>query len=161
MFTSIRQLTDAFLFSVMLRRITSIPIEILLIEDDGAHLLIKAKINGKNAKLLIDTGASRSVFDQEKIRAFVNDKFFEKHDKLSTGLGTNSMPTSTVTIKSFKLGELLIENFNAVLLDLQHVNTTYVQLGYKAIDGVLGNDVLMRYKAVIDYKKLTLTLSLK
>ena len=145
----------------MLRRITNIPIEILLIEDDGSHLLIKAKINGKNAKLLIDTGASRTVFDQEKILGFVNDKFFEKHDKLSTGLGTNSMPTSTVTIKSFRLSELQIENFNAVLLDLQHVNTTYGQLGYSAIDGVLGNDILAKYKAIINYKKLTLTLSLK
>ena len=124
-------------------------------------MLIKAKINGKNAKLLIDTGASRTVFDQEKIRWFVNDKFFEKHDKLSTGLGTNSMPTSTVTIKAFKLGELIVENFPAVLLDLQHVNTTYDQLGYNAIDGVLGNDLLTKYKAVINYKKLTLTLSLR
>ena len=150
-----------FLFSIMLSRITNIPIETLLIEDDGSHLLIKTKINGKNARILIDTGASRSVFDLERIREFVNDKFFEKHDKLSTGLGTNSMPTSSVSIKSFKLGDLVIENFNAVLLDLQHVNETYDKLGYSAIDGVLGNDILTKYKATINYKKLTLTLLVK
>ena len=145
----------------MLSRNTNIPIEILLIEDDGSHLLIKSKINGKIARLLIDTGASRSVFDEERIRQFVNDKSFIQHDKLSTGLGTNSMPTSTVTLKSLKLGDLVIENFDAVLLDLKYVNGTYGTLGYSAIDGVLGNDILVKYKATINYKKLTLTLAVK
>lgn len=145
----------------MLSHNTSIPIEILLIEDDGSHLLIKSKINGKIARLLIDTGASRSVFDEERIRQFVSDKSFIQHDKLSTGLGTNSMPTSTVTLKSLKLGDLIIENFDAVLLDLKYVNGTYGTLGYSAIDGVLGNDILVKYKATINYKKLTLTLAVK
>ncbi len=145
----------------MLSRNTNIPIEILLIEDDGSHLLIKSKINGKIARLLIDTGASRSVFDEERIRQFVSDKSFIQHDKLSTGLGTNSMPTSTVTLKSLKLGDLVIENFDAVLLDLKYVNGTYGTLGYSAIDGVLGNDILVKYKATINYKKLTLTLAVK
>ncbi len=145
----------------MLSRNTIIPIDILLIEDDGSHLLIKSRINGKNARLLIDTGASRSVFDEERIRQFVNDKSFIQHDKLSTGLGTNSMQTSSVILKSLKLGDLLIENFDAVLLDLKHVNGTYGTLGHSAIDGVLGNDILVKYSAIINYKKLTLTLKIK
>ena len=62
----------------MLKRSTIIPIDKLLIEDDGSHLLVKAKINGKIARLLIDTGASRSVFDTEKIRSFVNEIFYLK-----------------------------------------------------------------------------------
>lgn len=145
----------------MLSRNTNIPIDILQIEDDGSHLLIKAKINGKSARLLIDTGASRSVFDEERIRQFVNDKSFILHDKLSTGLGTNSMQTSTVILKSVKLGDLVIENFDAVLLDLKHVNGTYGTLGFSAIDGVLGNDILVKYNAIVNYKKLTLTLKMK
>ena len=144
----------------MLKRSTNIPIDQVLIEDDGSHLLIKTRINGKIARLLIDTGASRSVFDMERIRFFVNEKFFLPHDKLSTGLGTNSMATSTVTLKTLKIGELTIENFPAVLLDLQHVNGTYHTLGHSEIDGVIGNDILVKYKAIINYKKLLLTLML-
>ena len=150
-----------FYFHHMLSRNTKIPIDIISIEDDGSHLLIKSKINGKVARLLIDSGASRTVFDEERIKHFVNDKTFEKHEKLSTGLGTNSMVTSIVTLKTFRLGELVIENFNAVLLDLNHVNVTYSTLGYMEIDGVLGNDVLVKHKATINYKKLLLTLDLK
>ena len=144
----------------MLKRSTIIPIDKLLIEDDGSHLLVKAKINGKIARLLIDTGASRSVFDTEKIRSFVNEKFFSSHDKLSAGLGTNSMPTSTVTLKTFRIGDLIIENFPVVLLDLQHVNGSYQTLGHSEIEGVIGNDILVKYKAIINYEKLTLTLRL-
>jgi predicted aspartyl protease len=145
----------------MLKRSSIIDLEVLTIEDDGSHLICKAKINGKNARILIDTGASRSVFDQERIRLFVNEKSFIQNEKLSTGLGTNSMPTSSVTLKSFKIGELKIDDFLAILLDLQHVNVTYGTLGHEAIDGVLGNDILLKHKAVIDYHKKILKLRLK
>ncbi len=145
----------------MLSRTTHITIENILIEDDGFHLLMKAKINGKVARLLIDTGASRTVFDLERIQHYVSQKFFADHDKLSTGLGTDSMPTSTVNLSSLKIGELTLRDFPVVLLDLKHVNSAYDKLGHDAIDGVLGNDILVRYKAVINYKKLMLTLALK
>lgn len=144
----------------MLNKSTVIDLDILTIEDDGSHLICKAKINGKNARILIDTGASRSVFDQERILLFVNDKSFVQNEKLSTGLGTNSMPTSSVTLKSFKVGDLKMDNFLAILLDLQHVNVTYGTLGHEAIDGVLGNDILVKHKAVIDYNKKILKLRL-
>lgn len=44
--------------------ITTIPLQILPIENDGFHLMIVVKINRKNANLIIDTGASRTVFDE-------------------------------------------------------------------------------------------------
>jgi len=149
------------LFLFMLKRTTNIPIDKVIIEDDGSHLLVKSKINGKVARLLIDTGASRSVFDIERIKLYVSEKSFPDHDKLSTGLGTNSMPTSKITLKSLKIGDLVLENFPAVLLDLQHVNGTYNTLGHSAIEGVIGNDILVRYNATINYKKMVLTLMLK
>ena len=52
-----------------------------------------------------------------------------------------------------KIGELEIENYRTVLLDLSHVNASYEQVGLKPVDGVLGSDILKMYKAVIDYEK--------
>ena len=43
---------------------TTIPFKIIKIDDEGFHLLIKVYINKKVAHLLIDTGASKSVFDK-------------------------------------------------------------------------------------------------
>ena len=81
-------------------------LEIVPIEDDGYHIFIEAFINGKKARLLIDTGASRTVFDAERIKAFLpdGDHNFEKIDKLSTGLGTNTMESHTVILAEFRLG---------------------------------------------------------
>ena len=39
-----------------------LPIEIFAIEDDGYHLKTSIQINGKEARVIIDTGASRSGF---------------------------------------------------------------------------------------------------
>ena len=65
--------------------ITNVPIEILPIEDDGFHLMLKAKINGKKANLIIDTGASRTVFDEILIKDFLPKAYddFETNEKLS------------------------------------------------------------------------------
>ena len=51
--------------------ITKIPIQILPIEEDGFHLMTTVKINGKKANLIIDTGASRTIFDETLIKNFL------------------------------------------------------------------------------------------
>ncbi len=135
----------------MRERTVRIPLQIIAIEEEGYHLLVDVEINNKKALLLIDSGASRSVFDIHRIRKFIGEQAMEPHDKLSTGLGTNSMVTHTTELNNFQLGGLVLPAFTAVLLDLANVNESYVKLGLSPIDGVLGSDLLHQYKAVIDY----------
>jgi predicted aspartyl protease len=132
-----------------------IKLEIVPIEDDGYHIIIVATINEKKARLLIDTGASRTVFDAERIKAFLpkDNHNFEKIDKLSTGLGTNTMESHSVVLDEFRLGETAFTDYLAVVLNMEHVNRSYVMLGHPPIDGVLGGDLLHQLKAVIDYRK--------
>jgi predicted aspartyl protease len=139
-------------------KFSKIPIQIIAIEDDGFHLLIKAEIEDKDALLLIDTGASRSVFDINRIKNFLGEKEFASHDKLSTGLGTNSMETHFTELNDLKIGDITLSSFKAVLLDLTHVNESYLKLGLAQIDGVLGSDVLFDRSAVIDYGRSELHL---
>jgi predicted aspartyl protease len=112
-------------------------------------------INGQPARLLIDTGASRTVFDSERIKAFLpgEDLHFEKIDKLSTGLGTNTMESHTVILKEFCLGESVFDDYQTVILNMEHVNQSYRMLSFPEIDGVLGGDLLHKLKAIIDYRK--------
>lgn len=138
--------------------ITTVPFKILDIAGDGFHLMIKMYINKKVANLIIDTGASKTVFDNERIIKYVANKTFEKHDSLSSGLGTNTMMSEITTIKKIKIGELEIENYKTILLDLSHVNKSYSQIGLKPVDGVLGCDLLLKYNAIIDYEKKILKL---
>jgi hypothetical protein len=141
--------------------ITLIPFKILDIEGEGFHLMIKIHINGKSANLIIDTGASKTIFDKKRIAKYVTDKKFKTHDKLSTGLGTNTMESQTTTLKKIKIGDIEITNYKSVLLDLSHVNQSYRKIGLTQIEGVLGSDILLEYKAVIDYEKKVLKLKFR
>jgi hypothetical protein len=137
---------------------TIIPIEIFPIEDDGYHLKVSVYINEKIAIMILDTGASRSVFDESRIIEFVNEEAVEDHDRLSTGLGTNTMESKKVIIDKITIGEIEITNYHAAVLDLSHVNQSYEKLDLDPIDGVLGSDILVDFNAVIDYKEKELLL---
>jgi predicted aspartyl protease len=138
---------------------TTLPLTIQAIENDGYHLLTTILINGKNALLIIDTGASRSVFDETRIIDFIGHSNLAEHDKLSTGLGTNTMTSKKVMLETLDLKGLILNNYEATLLNLHHVNESYQKIGLAPIDGILGGDILMDYNAVIDYKNATLTLT--
>ena len=138
--------------------ITTIPFKILSIDEEGFHLMIKVSINRKTANLIIDTGASKTVLDKTRIKNYVSEKSFDVHDKLSSGLGTNTMESQLTILKKIKIGDIEINNYTTVLLDLSHVNKSYEQVGLKPIEGVLGSDILLQYKAIIDYEKKVLKL---
>jgi len=133
------------------------------IENDGFHLTIPATINGKKARLLIDTGASRTVFDKNRILRFLKEQEteFEENEQLSTAMGTNQLQSQIFILERLKLGELKIKDYPTILLDMVHVNHSYEKLNIRPIDGVLGGDILSKYKAVIYYKTNKLKLYFK
>lgn len=138
--------------------ITTLPIRMLDIEGDGFHLLTDVMINNIPSVLLVDTGASKSVLDSHRIHQFLPVSDFEENEQLSTGLGTNSMTSHSTIIDQIKLGDIIIQRYKIVIIDLSHVNESYLKLGLTAIDGVLGSDLLLKYQAVIDYGKLHIQL---
>ncbi len=134
-----------------------IDLKIINIEDEGIHLMVSVKVNGKEAIMVVDTGASRTVFDINEMTNIVSN--IKKSDRKSTGLGTNTMLSMTAILKSLQIGELEMKNKNIVLLDMQHINKSYAQLNIPTIIGVLGGDLLKEYNAIIDYTNENLTLS--
>jgi len=130
-----------------------IPLRLIPIEEDGVHVLVDAFINRKKANLLIDTGASKTVFDLSRIRRFMPDEetAFERSPHMSTGLGSSTIESHITSIKLFRIGEARIKNYPAVLLDLSHVNKSYEILGIPPIDGVIGSDLLKYLRAQINF----------
>ncbi len=146
------------LFSMAMKKKYIIKLKLIRIDSYGCHLSLNGKINGKKAHLIIDTGASQTVFDKNRITEFLGHDVFEKVASLSSGLGTNSMESHLVKVPGFKIGKLEIVNEKMILLDLTHVNQSYEMMKLKPIDGVIGGDMLRKYKARIDYEKKELTL---
>lgn len=142
-----------------MRRYIETPIQLLDIEGEGFHIMVKGTIHGKEANFLIDTGASRSVFDPKTISSFIDNLQFEKKEGMTAGVGSSDLESATFVINCLTFGELEVTNYEGVALDLENIHEMYAKLHLPHIDGIIGGDLLHKYKAVINYrsKKLRLT----
>jgi hypothetical protein len=138
--------------------ITSVPLRIIDLHGDGFHPLVDVVLFGRSFTMVLDTGASKTAFDQSTLAEANKEMNILASDKLSTGLGTNTMESFTATVSDLQVGDLNIAEFEVAVLDLSTINVAYSQMGHPQILGVLGGDILMKYKAVIDYGKGSLTL---
>ena len=126
-------------------------LEILNLHDHGFHLLVEVFVFGKPFKAVVDTGASRTVLDKTTVEQYIEQEALLASDKLSTGLGTNSMESHILTIPQLLIGNLIISDFETAVLDLSMINTAYESLDVGPIIGVIGGDILMKHKATISY----------
>lgn len=138
--------------------ISALSLQLLQVESDGCHLMCQAEVEGKKINMLIDTGASRTVFDSVTLQKTLGLDIttLQSNERLSAGIGTTSLESLFLQISEFRIGEISISDYQAVLIDLDHVNTMYTSLGLPAIEGVLGGDLLIAMRAVIDYRKLVM-----
>ena len=137
---------------------TIIPIDIVTLgEDHSYHLLVGGVINDQKYDLLIDTGASHTIFDATLISDMPMDET-TAHKIQSAGIHAGELKSSIGHIKKFKLGGLEYEDWVVVLIDLTHVNNLYKKYTDKRVAGLIGSDFLLKHKAIIDYKKMKLTL---
>jgi predicted aspartyl protease len=126
-------------------------IEILNLNDDGFHPLVEVVLFNQTFQAVIDTGASRTVLDKTTVETHVDDTTLLISDKLSTGLGTNSMESYTLLLDQIQIGDLLINDIEVAVLDLSTINTAYETLSVTPVIGVIGGDILVRYNAIINY----------
>lgn len=135
-----------------------IPLEVVALQEGSYHVFLKMKVNKKSIRVLLDTGASKTVLD----KTFVEEKC--KSQKTETiGQSTSSLHStvseSNITyIKEIQLDQVKLKNFLVAVIDLTHVNQTYEGVGKKPIFGIVGSDILMERKAIIDYSKKILIL---
>lgn len=114
--------------------------------------MIQGKINGMEANFLVDTGASRSVFDPKVITKFIENPTFIKKEGITAGVGGSDLDSSTFIIDSLAFGDIELHHYEAVALDMENIHESYGKLGLPVIDGILGGDLLYRLKATINYR---------
>lgn len=113
------------------------------------HLLIKAAINGVNGEFILDTGASNSCVGFESIELF---QLEASHSKTkASGAGATGMLTQISKKNTLKIGSWQDLDFNIVIFDLSHVNEALIQHKAKPVQGIIGADVLLNGKGIIDY----------
>jgi len=139
----------------------TIPLVLLNLQDDGFHLLVEVVVFNKTFKAVLDTGASKTVFDKVTVEKYLEDQQLQISDRVSTGLGTTNMESFTWQVPQIEIGGFQLNDFEVAVLDLSSINYAYENLSIEPIIGVIGGDILTRYRGVIDYGKMTLTLKQK
>ncbi len=113
------------------------------------HLLIKATVNGVKGNFILDTGASNSCIGFENVAYFnVNAK---ATNTKAAGAGATGMDTLIGKNNHLKLGRWESDKLHLVIFDLSHVNEALTQYKAKPVHGIIGADVLLQGKAIIDY----------
>jgi predicted aspartyl protease len=113
------------------------------------HLSIKAKINGISGNFILDTGASNSCVGFESIERF--ELAAKKSKTKASGAGGTGMRTQISSENKLELGSWKNKSFSLVIFDLSHVNQALESYKSKPVHGIIGADVLLEGKAIIDY----------
>ena len=130
---------------------TTIPFSFMDIDEGSSHIVLGGSVNGHACRIILDTGASRTVADAAFIQAAFPEMALEANDQPSAGLGTNTMESHFIMVDEITVGEKILPGQLIAVLDLSHVNQTYEALGMPAVQLILGNDILKKHKAIIDY----------
>jgi len=116
------------------------------LEKKGEHFILSVSINDTPLKLLLDTGASRTLIDEELIPSLIS---LNRELTLQTAGG---LITSKVKeAHTFKIEELEIKEFQLLTAPFKN----------RKADGLLGMDFLKKFTFKIDQEKHLLYLSYK
>ncbi|MBK1441893.1 clan AA aspartic protease [Parapedobacter sp. ISTM3] len=137
----------------------AVPLTLLNLQDDGFHLLLEVIVFNTPFKAVLDTGASKTVFDKATVENYLHrDMVLQHTDMVSTGLGTTSMQSFILNVPDLQIGGLHLKHYEVAVLDLSTINYAYQQLDIEPVIGVIGGDILSAYGGIIDYRKHTLKL---
>jgi len=136
-----------------------IPIEIVELEHENYHLVCTSVFSdGEKGKWVIDTGASKTVFDKNLAGYFIpSDE--ESEELHSAGINDQTIKTSIGYLNPFLIGSLKVAQMKVALLDMSHINELYSKAADMQVCGLIGSDFLLKHKAVIDYKRKRLVLT--
>lgn len=133
-----------------------IPIRITSI----GHIEVDVNIDGVNTSFLIDTGASNTVIDIGFAKENLQE--FAEINEQGGGVGTSQMVLFHKKVALFKINDFEIPSFDLYATDFQHVKDSLAKKGItESCNGVIGADILIRYNAIIEYKKKRLYLKNK
>ena len=125
-----------------------IPFELVELEPNSYHILVNASINSSIVKLIVDTGASRSVIDKAFDSGIRVDGIEE-----TSAIGFMS---DRINVALSLIPELLIENlqfdeFPVAIADLSSLREVYLNITDLNIGGLLGSDFLVRNGSSINF----------
>ena len=135
-----------------------IKLQLINLDVSSYHLIAQGEISGLPVNLVIDTGASRSVFDIVYLSEQIKPE--KEGGKIhSAGISAEKVETFMARTDEFILGKLKLKDFPLILIDFSKINKVYNKVAGIKIHGLLGSDFLHTMNAVIDFRKLKMSLT--
>jgi predicted aspartyl protease len=128
-----------------------------LVRSRQNHLLVRASINGRSAWLGVDTGAPVSAIAVHR-REHFKIAGIATNPTLPSRIQINGTFNNVGIIRTLRLGGLELVDEPVVLVDLKDSARSTRFREEQEIDGILGADVLLPTKAVLDCQRRILFL---
>ncbi|MCD7097907.1 retropepsin-like aspartic protease [Stenotrophomonas sp. MMGLT7] len=119
------------------------------------HLIVPVQINGIETRMVVDTGAGRSVVDagqRARLALRADASAGSGATATATGAGGGGLAIATSGGNALSVGAVCEDGVAFGIMDLSHVVSALKRTGVE-VSGVLGSDFLHRHGAVIDYAR--------
>ena len=87
--------------------------------------MVRIIINDIEAAMIIDTGASNTVFDKSRFTRFAPHEITDKIEAQSTTVGSSNLETRTANISRLTFGDYTVTDYRALILDLSNINDAF------------------------------------
>jgi predicted aspartyl protease len=126
------------------------PAGVSLSRTTGNHLFVPVRINHRPAWFAVDTGAALTIIDSNRANSFgVSGE--AKVVELPRQIEVNDRVVPVAHIGNLQVGNEDLGAGPVALIDLRAFSARFNDSGDKVpMDGILGLDILERYRAVID-----------
>ncbi len=124
--------------------------------SSGYNLYVDGRLNGKRAKLMVDTGAFATLLHQPFVRGMkipLRDSPFR-----SAGVNLKQRGVQFATISRFSVGSVHMRDKNVGVIDLEGLVRGGLLEASPPVAGLLGSEILQRHNGIIDFGTKTLYL---
>lgn len=127
----------------------SIPFKLIELEPESYHILVDATINGEPVKLIVDSGASRSVFD---IIYDTGERVEGISDTVAVGFMSENVNIELASIPSLLVAGVKFNDFPIALVNLSSLRELYKNITGLSVAGLLGCDFLVHNVSSINLR---------
>lgn len=124
--------------------------------SEGFNLYVDGSVNGKQAKLMVDTGAFTTLLHSRFVRRMqipLRDTPFS-----SSGVNLKQRGVQIATISRFSVGSLEMRGKDVGVINLEGLIHGGLLDASPPVAGLLGSEILRRYHGIIDFGTKTLYL---
>jgi hypothetical protein len=117
--------------------------------SDGFNLYVDGSVNGKKAKLMVDTGAFATLLHSRFVRRMqipMRDTPFS-----SSGVNLKQRGVQMATISRLSIGTMNLERRDVGVINLDGLIHAGLLDASPPVAGLLGSEILRRHHAIIDF----------